>query len=244
VVDGTLFLQGLTLPWLARVLDVPPPDPAADALARATLLHKATEAGLEVLDEQLADGDPHEVGDSVRRRVEQRNFAVWERLGDPDGEGETPTQTYARVRLAMLEAERGRVLEIRSERSIPHEVIAEVLAMLDVEESMLDVVTAEDDGRVGAGRRHARPLGDLCDHLERDQPAPEPNTPGECEDCLRQGTRWVHLRLCLECGHVGCCDSSPERHATAHFHDTEHPVIESAEPGEDWRWCMVHHLTG
>ena len=49
---------------------------------------------------------------------------------------------------------------------------------------------------------------------------------------------------CLECGHVGCCDSSPQRHATAHFHETGHPVMQSAEPGEDWRWCFVHHLTG
>lgn len=60
-----------------------------------------------------------------------------------------------------------------------------------------------------------------------------------CEDCLREGTRWVHLRLCLTCGHVGCCDSSPRRHATAHFHETGHPIVASFEPGEDWRWCYV-----
>ena len=56
--------------------------------------------------------------------------------------------------------------------------------------------------------------------------------------------QWVALRQCLVCGDVGCCDSSPLRHATEHFHETEHPVIESAEPGEDWRWCYVHHTTG
>ena len=65
-----------------------------------------------------------------------------------------------------------------------------------------------------------------------------------CEECLKTGSRWVHLRLCRECGHVGCCDSSPQRHATAHFHDSRHPVIRSAEPGETWRWCYLHELTG
>ena len=61
-----------------------------------------------------------------------------------------------------------------------------------------------------------------------------------CEDCLEIGSDWVHLRLCLTCGHVGCCDDSPNRHATAHFHETRHPIIQSFEPGEDWRWCFVH----
>lgn len=60
-----------------------------------------------------------------------------------------------------------------------------------------------------------------------------------CEDCLRTGGIWVHLRECLTCGHVGCCDSSPNKHATAHFHATEHPIVSSAEPGETWAWCYV-----
>lgn len=63
-----------------------------------------------------------------------------------------------------------------------------------------------------------------------------------CEDCLRIGGRWVHLRMCMVCGHVGCCDSSPNRHATAHFHETEHPLIQSYEPGEDWWWCYVDEV--
>ncbi|HVM69713.1 MAG TPA: UBP-type zinc finger domain-containing protein [Gaiellaceae bacterium] len=58
-----------------------------------------------------------------------------------------------------------------------------------------------------------------------------------CEDCLRTGSRWVHLRMCTSCGHVGCCDSSPNRHARAHWGGTAHPVIRSAEPGESWFWC-------
>jgi Zn-finger in ubiquitin-hydrolases and other protein len=58
-----------------------------------------------------------------------------------------------------------------------------------------------------------------------------------CEDCVREGTRWVHLRRCLECDHVGCCDNSPRRHATAHWQGTSHPVVSSAEPREQWAWC-------
>lgn len=60
-----------------------------------------------------------------------------------------------------------------------------------------------------------------------------------CEDCLKIGGRWVHLRLCLTCGHVACCDSSPNRHARAHANHTKHPIVQSFEPGEDWRWCYV-----
>lgn len=60
-----------------------------------------------------------------------------------------------------------------------------------------------------------------------------------CEDCVRIGSRWVHLRLCLSCGHVGCCDSSPNRHATRHFRETAHPLVRSIEPGESWVWCYA-----
>jgi uncharacterized UBP type Zn finger protein len=76
-----------------------------------------------------------------------------------------------------------------------------------------------------------------CHHLEGVAPTPA-RTEG-CEECLRQGTTWVHLRLCLACGHVGCCDSSPGRHATRHFHQSKHPVMASYEPGEEWAWCYV-----
>jgi uncharacterized UBP type Zn finger protein len=70
----------------------------------------------------------------------------------------------------------------------------------------------------------------------------EPHTAAGCEECLKAGGRWVHLRLCLSCGHVGCCDSSPGKHATKHFHATTHPMIRSFEPGEDWAWCYVDEL--
>ena len=83
-----------------------------------------------------------------------------------------------------------------------------------------------------------------CGHLEQAAEV-EPVTPEGCQDCLADGFHdWVHLRLCLTCGHVGCCDSSPYRHASAHFRATEHPVIRSFEPGETWRWCFVDEVLG
>ncbi|HSM38661.1 MAG TPA: UBP-type zinc finger domain-containing protein [Candidatus Limnocylindrales bacterium] len=63
-----------------------------------------------------------------------------------------------------------------------------------------------------------------------------------CHECLQIGGSWVHLRLCLACGHVGCCDQSPNRHATAHFRESAHPAVQSVEPGEDWRWCYADQL--
>ena len=66
----------------------------------------------------------------------------------------------------------------------------------------------------------------------------KPSSKG-CEDCLKIGGRWLHLRLCLTCGKVGCCDSSPNKHASAHFRAVKHPIVQSFEPGEDWRWCYV-----
>jgi len=80
-----------------------------------------------------------------------------------------------------------------------------------------------------------------CEHVSAlDTASPRPGTPGGCEECLALGEDYyVHLRLCLACGHVGCCDSSPRKHATAHFHTTGHPVIRSFEPGEAWRWCYL-----
>jgi len=77
-----------------------------------------------------------------------------------------------------------------------------------------------------------------CPHVA-DLGEVEPGTSEGCEECLRDGTRWVHLRMCLSCGHVGCCDSSAGRHATAHFSGSSHPVMRSFERGEDWRWCFV-----
>lgn len=78
----------------------------------------------------------------------------------------------------------------------------------------------------------------VCTHLNQIRDV-EPLTPDGCEECIESGSFWVHLRLCLTCGHVGCCDASPNRHATKHFHSTKHPIVQSFEPGEEWRWCYV-----
>ncbi len=77
-----------------------------------------------------------------------------------------------------------------------------------------------------------------CPQIDALTPTPS-RTPRGCEECLNAGGRWVHLRLCLTCGHVGCCDSSPGRHATKHAHHAHHPVVASFEPGEGWAWCYV-----
>jgi CPA1 family monovalent cation:H+ antiporter len=84
-----------------------------------------------------------------------------------------------------------------------------------------------------------------CAHLRDAPKVVRARTPDGCEECLRDGTRWVHLRLCLTCGHVGCCDSSTEKHAAAHYREaSHHPVMRSIEPGEAWRWCYVDDLLG
>ena len=78
-----------------------------------------------------------------------------------------------------------------------------------------------------------------CTHLDSVRITQLPPEVAGCEDCLRTGDPWLHLRICLECGHVGCCDDSPNRHATKHAVRSAHPIIRSLEPGEDWSWCFV-----
>ena len=239
VVAGTLLIQGLSLPWLTRRLRVPAPDPLDDALARATLLQQASKAAVEEL-ERLEYDDQSGVCDLIRQRLDQRNFAAWERLGTTADE-ESPAALYYRIRMAMIAAERARILEIRRSGTVASEVIAEVLSMLDVEESMLDNAEQERDEAQHYARRRWT-IGDTCADLDR-FPAVEEEPATYCQACLDEGTRWVALRRCLECGNVACCDSSPRQHATGHFRETQHPVMQSAEPAEDWRWCYTHHLT-
>ena len=76
-----------------------------------------------------------------------------------------------------------------------------------------------------------------CTHL--DQVRDVKPSAMECKECVKSGDRWVALRMCLTCGNVGCCDSSKGKHATQHFHETQHAVMQSIEPGQDWRWCYV-----
>ena len=81
-------------------------------------------------------------------------------------------------------------------------------------------------------------MTEKCAHFDQIRGL-EPLTPDGCEECLAAGGEWVHLRLCLTCGHVGCCDNSPGQHATKHFHRTKHAMMRSFEPGEEWGWCYA-----
>jgi len=92
-----------------------------------------------------------------------------------------------------------------------------------------------------AGDAGGEPTTASCGHLGEVHDV-TPSTTHGCEDCLREGTRWVHLRECLSCGHVGCCDNSPRKHATRHYRTVGHPLVRSFEPGEAWAWCYVDEL--
>ena len=215
VVAGTLFIQGLSLPWLARRLRVPGPDPLEDALARATVLQQASKAGFKKLHELEYD-DRHGVFALLKQRIEQRNFAAWERLGTV-ADQEAPSELYTRVRLEMIAAERQRVLDIRKSGTVASEVVSDVLAMLDVEESMLDISQdSREEIRVTAAQRRTGVSAWTSTPSRRSRRSRSRSA----VSASREGTAWVALRQCLECGNIGCCDSSPRRHATAHFHET------------------------
>jgi uncharacterized UBP type Zn finger protein len=81
-----------------------------------------------------------------------------------------------------------------------------------------------------------------CTHLDHVTITELPESVAGCEDCLATGGAWLHLRICLECGHVGCCDDSPGRHASAHNRSSGHPIIRSLEPGEVWSWCFLDEV--
>jgi hypothetical protein len=242
VVVGSLLVQGFTLPWLVRRVGLPPPDPAEDALRAAELGDAASAAGLRRLAEVATGDEPAGVVDRLRDRSMARSHAAWERLGRPLADQETPSNTYARLRMQMLAAEREVVVRARDDGSAPGDVLSAALAAIDVEESLLDrheeLESLERDRALAPGPRETR-----CAHL-RTAPVGEAHPASACEDCLVEGTTWVHLRTCLTCGHVGCCDSSPRRHSRAHFASAGHPVVVSAEPGEAWRWCWVDEELG
>jgi uncharacterized UBP type Zn finger protein len=82
----------------------------------------------------------------------------------------------------------------------------------------------------------------VCSHLDQARVTKLPEPIEGCEECLRSGSSWVHLRMCMTCGRVGCCDSSPNRHASRHALQESHPIVRSAEPGEDWSWCFVDQV--
>jgi CPA1 family monovalent cation:H+ antiporter len=243
VVAGTLLVQGLTLPWLVRRLGLTGPDAAEDALQAAGLVTNAAKAGLAVLEEIRSDDDPPEVLDELRQRAEQRPNRVWEQLGRAQSELEPPGAAYRRLRMQMLAAERSSILEARDQGLYDNTVLRSALTAIDLEESLLDRIedasARVEDELTTDGHR----AGD-CEHLRESSHVAVAQTPEGCAECLRDGLRWVHLRLCLACGHVGCCDSSVGKHAAAHFRESEHPVMRSIEPGEGWRWCYVDELLG
>ncbi len=244
VTAGTLLIQGLTLPGLARRLDVRGPDPGEDALQMASLLQAAASRGIEELERMRTSTDDARVVQELKDRGRMRANVAWERLGGAGAKAETPSEQYARLRTAMLAAERREVLRVRDEGTIDHDVLSEVMAALDLEESTIDRI----EDRFREARQHelvtpAHRAG-ACADLAEAPTTIVPLTPEGCPDCAREGTRPVHLRLCLTCGNVGCCDSSPGRHASRHGKTAGHPVIRSFEPGEAWRWCYRHQLLG
>ncbi len=244
VTAGTLLFQGLTLPGLVRVLKIRGPDARSDALQAATVMTTAANAGLVALDNLVRPADAPETVELLRTRISARPEAMWEMLGRSNG-GETPSELYRRLRLQTLQAERDEVLKIRSSGTIDHDVLEQVLAALDIEESTLmlasrraDQLTEDDDVATPEAAAGS------CIHLDQAPAEIAPLRSVICEDCVREGTRTVHLRICLLCGQVGCCDSSPGRHAERHAHRADHAVMRSFEPGESWRWCYVDERIG
>jgi CPA1 family monovalent cation:H+ antiporter len=242
VAAGTLLVQGSTLPWVVRRLGLEGPDPAQDALIEARLQQLSAAAGLARLGDVLTGDEPPEVVDRLRQSGLDRANSAWEQLG---GSQETPAQLYARLRSQMLAAERAALLGSRHDAGVPDEVLRRVLQSLDVEESVLIRASTMDSAERETALVPQAVNDPACDHLAASVTEdPVPGTPQGCAECLRLGWHWVHLRLCLACGHVGCCDSSIGKHATAHFHESAHPVIRSFEPGEAWRWCYVDEVIG
>ena len=96
----------------------------------------------------------------------------------------------------------------------------------------------------GLGRRGNTGLvaTPVCTHLDQIAVVELPTAIDGCEECLKLGSSWLHLRMCMTCGKIGCCDSSPNRHASRHARDEEHPIARSAQPGEDWSWCYLDEI--
>ncbi|MGH3098911.1 MAG: cation:proton antiporter, partial [Streptosporangiales bacterium] len=243
VILVTLGLQGGTLPKLVRRLDVRPPDPRYDALQVARAQQQAAEAAKERLRAiGTAEDLPEQLVERLSRQLELRANYAWEQLGEQ--ETETPGRLYARLRREMVAAEREVIVRLRDSGELEEELLRDLQRHLDLEDALLPEVSEPEEG---AGHQDVMPVrsAPACEHL-RESPTTVPDAdPRECRECLAQGnTAWVHLRACLRCGNIGCCDSSPYRHAEAHFESTGHPVVGSAEHGEQWRWCYKDKRVG
>jgi CPA1 family monovalent cation:H+ antiporter len=237
-VAGTLLIHGLTLPWLTRRLGVRGPDPREDALQEAMVTQRSINAGIDALKAAAEPGD-EEMVKRMKLAAKQRIDLAWERLGQ-DGCNETRGRAYRRLRMAGMTGERTKLLEIRDRGFADHEVLSSLLVELDVEEATLE---NRESREREVREAPARPDGDApCVHLGQVPAEVDFEAHGDCADCVRLGLEPVELRMCLDCGHIACCDSSVGKHATAHFRATGHPVMRSIEPGEHWRWCYVDQL--
>lgn len=245
VVAGTLLLQGYTLPLVARLAGIAGDDPREEALQRALVVERAVDAGNHALESADTSGVAPEVVTALRNLGERRRNLGWERLGG-ESSVESDSAAYRRLRSLMLDAERAKLLKIRSAGQISSDVLDSVLSDVDLEEAMLTSLQERAKPPSDATLRAPEHVRGACAHLDEagDGLSVRPLTPAGCAECLSEHEPWMHLRICLECGHVGCCDSSPGRHASAHFESTGHPVMRSFEPGEEWRWCFVDSLVG
>ncbi|MFT3970564.1 MAG: cation:proton antiporter [Micropruina sp.] len=240
-VAGTLLIHGLTLPLVARALGVHGPDPREDALQEAMVTQRSVIAGMAAMKDAARPEDGQVVQglkESAKRRVDLQ----WERLGLAREEQavESRAMAYRRLRLVGLAAERTKLLEIRDRGFADHEVLSSLLAELDVEEATLLSRERREREVRAAG---PRPAGEApCVHLDAVPAEVDFEAHGDCLDCLAADQDPVELRMCLSCGHIACCDSSPGKHATLHFRRTGHAVMRSIEPGEHWRWCYIDQL--
>ncbi|GGC78796.1 Na+/H+ antiporter [Tersicoccus solisilvae] len=245
VAVGSLLIEGSLLPWFARLMGVRGPGSSEDALQEAHAVQRVMEAGVKRLDEidEAHALDPDTV-DELRRMAERRINRSWEALGSQTTH-KTPAQTFRALRIKMLRAEREEALRIRADRGVDHEVLQRVMISLDMEEAV--VLAAGEGVDADADDDVVTPdsIAGECEHLEAARDGDQPEADADhCLDCDREGTATVHLRMCLTCGKVGCCDSSPATHARRHHDETGHPVMRSIEPNEAWLWCYPDELLG
>ena len=198
VVVGTLLIQGLTLPALAKALDVHGPDPREDALQSASVLEHAVTKGNEELERLTDDNTPPQIVDQLRAVGQRRTHLAWERLGETRDDQPSPNEAYRRLRRKMLKAEREEVLRIRdtgsstttsSRRSCRRSTSRSRCSPSPT------TGTQRYDNRLILTPESQR--GD-CEHLQDAPQKTRPVTPEGCEDCLREGLVWVNLRMCLE----------------------------------------------
>ena len=209
VTFGTLLLQGSTLPWLVRRLGLPGPDPLEDRLQEAAVLRAGHRRGAALPGRSTSIP-------TTRTASARTCGARWSGAPSWPGSGwggrrhESPNRKQQRLRLGMLRgrARRGAAAARRGE--VPHEVLQSVMAALDVEESVLVRAAEGMDALPDRDDELQAPVGSagLCEHLRAAPAAVRPAGAGVCSRCIEMGWQWVHLRMCLDCGNVGCCDSS------------------------------------